>query len=142
MINFSNLIVIILSIAALILFFLINKQYFKYRKTSETITKYGNIYELSHSDLINAKAKLLEVGVDGKSSEYQYLIEERVYSSIVVILVISAVSLAANIIFGNNPRILGKVSIAIFLILIAGKFYELYRTSKINKFLSKNNRIK
>lgn len=65
--------------------------------------------------------------------------EERVYLPIAIVLMFVSIFLAINIVFSDDARQLGKIIITVSLVLISSKFYEMYRTSKINRFLSINN---
>ena len=129
----------LIAVTSILLFFYTNRVFFKARERSSTIKKYGNISELDHEDLLIAKNELSKIGIDGKGTEDVYIREERVYLPIAIVLVFVSIFLAISIVFSDDTRQLGKVIITVSLILISSKFYELYRTSKINRFLSINN---
>lgn len=129
----------LIAVTSILLFFYTNRVFFKARERSSTIKKYGNISELEHEDLLIAKNELSKVGIDGKGTEDVYIKEERVYLPIAIVLMFVSIFLAINIVFSDDARQLGKIIITVSLILISSKFYELYRTSKINRFLSINN---
>lgn len=129
----------LIAVTSILLFFYTNRVFFKARERSSTIKKYGNISELEHEDLLIAKNELSKVGIDGKGTEDVYIREERVYLPIAIVLMFVSIFLAINIVFSDDTRQLGKIIITVSLVLISSKFYELYRTSKINRFLSINN---
>ncbi|MGO2346426.1 hypothetical protein ACTXMF_12795 [Psychrobacter celer] len=129
----------LIAVTSILLFFYTNRVFFKARERSSTIKKYGNISELEHEDLLIAKNELSKVGIDGKGTEDVYIREERVYLPIAIVLMFVSIFLAINIVFSDDARQLGKIIITVSLVLISSKFYELYRTSKINRFLSINN---
>lgn len=129
----------LIAVTSILLFFYTNRVFFKARERSSTIKKYGNISELEHEDLLIAKNELSKVGIDGKGTEDVYIREERVYLLIAIVLMFVSIFLAINIVFSDDARQLGKIIITVSLVLISSKFYELYRTSKINRFLSINN---
>lgn len=129
----------LIAVTSILLFFYTNRVFFKARERSSTIKKYGNISELEHEDLLIAKNELSRIGIDGKGTEDVYIREERVYLPIAIVLVFVSIFLAINIVFSDDTRQLGKIIITVSLVLISSKFYELYRTSKINRFLSINN---
>lgn len=129
----------LIAVTSILLFFYTNRVFFKARERSSTIKKYGNISELEHEDLLIAKNELSKVGIDGKGTEDVYIREERVYLPIAIVLMFVSIFLAINIVFSDDARQLGKIIITVSLVLISSKFYELYRTSKINSFLSINN---
>lgn len=129
----------LIAVTSILLFFYTNRVFFKARERSSTIKKYGNISELEHEDLLIAKNELSKVGIDGKGTEDVYIKEERVYLPIAIVLMFVSIFLAINIVFSDDARQLGKIIITVSLVLISSKFYELYRTSKINRFLSINN---
>lgn len=129
----------LIAVTSILLFFYTNRVFFKARERSSTIKKYGNISELEHEDLLIAKNELSKVGIDGKGTEDVYIREERVYLPIAIVLMFVSIFLAINIAFSDDARQLGKIIITVSLVLISSKFYELYRTSKINRFLSINN---
>lgn len=129
----------LIAVTSILLFFYTNRVFFKARERSSTIKKYRNISELEHEDLLIAKNELSKVGIDGKGTEDVYIREERVYLPIAIVLMFVSIFLAINIVFSDDARQLGKIIITVSLVLISSKFYELYRTSKINRFLSINN---
>lgn len=129
----------LIAVTSILLFFYTNRVFFKARERSSTIKKYGNISELEHEDLLIAKNELSKVGIDGKGTEDVYIREERVYLPIAIVLMFVSIFLAINIVFSDDARQLGKIIITVSLVLISSKFYELYRTSKINRFLSIEN---
>lgn len=129
----------LIAVTSILLFFYTNRVFFKARERSSTIKKYGNISELEHEDLLIAKNELSKVGIDGEGTEDVYIREERVYLPIAIVLMFVSIFLAINIVFSDDARQLGKIIITVSLVLISSKFYELYRTSKINRFLSINN---
>lgn len=129
----------LIAVTSILLFFYTNRVFFKARERSSTIKKYGNISELEHEDLLIAKNELSKIGIDGKGTEDVYIREERVYLPIAIVLVFVSIFLAISIVFSDDTRQLGKVIITVSLILISSKFYELYRISKINRFLSIEN---
>lgn len=137
--NFSIFLYFLIAVTSILLFFYTNRVFFKARERSSTIKKYGNISELDHEDLLIAKNELSKIGIDGKGTEDVYIREERVYLPIAIVLVFVSIFLAISIVFSDDTRQLGKVIITVSLILISSKFYELYRTSKINRFLSIEN---
>lgn len=129
----------LIAVTSILLFFYTNRVFFKARERSSTIKKYGNISELEHEDLLIAKNELSKVGIDGKGTEDVYIREERVYLPIAIVLMFVSIFLAINIVFSDDARQLGKIIITVSLVLISSKFYELYRISKINRFLSIEN---
>lgn len=129
----------LIAVTSILLFFYTNRVFFKARERSSTIKKYGNISELEHEDLLIAKNELSKIGIDGKGTEDVYIREERVYLPIAIVLVFVSIFLAINIVFSDDTRQLGKIIITVSLVLISSKFYELYRISKINRFLSIEN---
>lgn len=129
----------LIAVTSILLFFYTNRVFFKARERSSTIKKYGNISELEHEDLLIAKNELSKVGIDGKGTEDVYIREERVYLLIAIVLMFVSIFLAINIVFSDDTRQLGKIIITVSLVLISSKFYELYRISKINRFLSIEN---
>lgn len=129
----------LIAVTSILLFFYTNRVFFKARERSSTIKKYGNISELEHEDLLIAKNELSRIGIDGKGTEDVYIREERVYLPIAIVLVFVSIFLAINIVFSDDTRQLGKIIITVSLVLISSKFYELYRISKINRFLSIEN---
>ncbi|WP_201604261.1 hypothetical protein [Psychrobacter submarinus] len=137
--NFSIFLYFLIAVTSILLFFYTNRVFFKARERSSTIKKYGNISELDHEDLLIAKNELSKIGIDGKGTEDVYIREERVYLPIAIVLVFVSIFLAISIVFSDDTRQLGKVIITVSLILISSKFYELYRTSRINRFLSIEN---
>lgn len=137
--NFSIFLYFLIAVTSILLFFYTNRVFFKARERSSTIKKYGNISELDHEDLLIAKNELSKIGIDGKGTEDVYIREERVYLPIAIVLVFVSIFLAISIVFSDDARQLGKIIITVSLVLISSKFYELYRTSKINRFLSINN---
>lgn len=137
--NFSIFLYFLIAVTSILLFFYTNRVFFKARERSSTIKKYGNISELDHEDLLIAKNELSKIGIDGKGTENVYIREERVYLPIAIVLVFVSIFLAISIVFSDDARQLGKIIITVSLVLISSKFYELYRTSKINRFLSINN---
>ena len=137
--NFSIFLYFLIAVTSILLFFYTNRVFFKASERSSTIKKYGNISELDHEDLLIAKNELSKIGIDGKGTEDVYIREERVYLPIAIVLVFVSIFLAISIVFSDDTRQLGKVIITVSLILISSKFYELYRTSKINRFLSIEN---
>lgn len=137
--NFSIFLYFLIAVTSILLFFYTNRVFFKARERSSTIKKYGNISELKNEDLLIAKNELSKIGIDGKGTEDVYIREERVYLPIAIVLVFVSIFLAISIVFSDDTRQLGKVIITVSLILISSKFYELYRISKINRFLSIEN---
>lgn len=137
--NFSIFLFLLIAVISILLFFYTNRVFFRAKERSSTIKKYGNISELEHEDLLIAKNELSRIGIDGKGTEDVYIREERVYLPIAIVLVFVSIFLAINIVFSDDARQLGKIIITISLVLISSKFYELYRTSKINRFLSIEN---
>lgn len=137
--NFSIFLFFLIAVTSILLFFYTNRVFFKARERSSTIKKYGNISELEHEDLLIAKNELSKVGIDGKGTEDVYIREERVYLPIAIVLMFVSIFLAINIVFSDDARQLGKIIITVSLVLISSKFYELYRISKINRFLSIEN---